>query len=186
MTTRPLLPARVERGPRARSAVGTAPVARAQRSLARPRTGRDATTVGALIYITRRCTYHLRERRRNFSLLDSFLMPLPFGDFSERATDRVVSVAGSNCLVLSGVRQMLEIASSVHVAPDALARGGVARPEAAPSSDTALARGDARVAPGPHVGSGRGARTRRRNLPVPKGISLDRSDDRARPGVPRS
>ena len=55
-------------------------------------------------------------------------MPLTFGDFSERATDRVVSVAGSDCLVLSGVRQMLEIASSVRVAPDALARGGVAHP----------------------------------------------------------
>ena len=36
--------------------------------------------------------------------------------------------------------------------------------------------GDARVAPDRRRGSGRGARTRRRNLSVPKGISLDRSD----------
>ena len=183
VTARPL-PARVERGPRARSAVAQPPsLARSVRSRA-PEPG-ETRRPSELSYIRRRCTYHLRERRRNLSLFDSFLMPSDFAEFSERATHSVVSVAGSNSLVFSGVRQMLEIASSVRVAPDALAPGGVARPAAAPSSDTALTRGDARIAPGPNVGSGRGARTRRKNLPVPKGISLDRSDDRARPGVPR-
>ena len=67
--------------PRARSAVGTASVARAPRSLARPRTGRDATTVGAPTYflLARRRPRIVRSAKgeppREFSLLRSTFVP---------------------------------------------------------------------------------------------------------------
>ena len=154
---------------------GRHPRARAPRSLARPRTGRDDD----------RRSSHLARRRpcivQKVSHLVSYLVT--FVPSFRYAHDETIPDSMNDAKPRrSRIKKILERASVVSVASSfqprarrvfdtcsnsrrtfarrqsARAPGGVARHAAAASSDIALAWGDTRVAPGPRRGSGRGAR----------------------------
>lgn len=86
----------------------------------------------------------------------------------------------------SGVRHMLEFASYVRAAPERARtrRGCTTRGRGVLGHRPRVGRHAGRSGSATWLGTG--GTTRRRNLSVPKGIYLDRSDDRARPGVPAS
>ena len=86
----------------------------------------------------------------------------------------------------SGVRHMLEFASYVRAAPERARtrRGCTTRGRGVLGHRPRVGRHAGRSGSATWLGTG--GTTRRRNLSVPKGISLDRSDDRARPGDPPS